>query len=256
MAILSEYRVEEASSKWSYPAEYAGPKPIEWQIKVLAESLKLDPVNALGFAKNLPKLPNNAEGWFAIPSIDALVARSKAAISVIDALVARFFPKVTDSAEKYCQAVMLVHEKIGDMTEYKNYYREPFTKKNLQMHEHTAGALDLIQEQQKGDILIIAAQLGMLHRGRSTRRAHEAFGDNEYGLNSLMGCSIALTHPYRFAWFDQLNMGLPGDRLSPGGSGDFDRAPLLYLFRGKVEFGWDGCETYGAYGSASGFLPQ
>lgn len=72
---------------------YEGPKPIKKQIAMIAEIFDLDSSRALDFLfiKNLPMLPNGAEGWFAIPSIDALVKKC--------------FPEVSDPNQKYCQAV-------------------------------------------------------------------------------------------------------------------------------------------------------
>jgi len=246
LTMSNQYASEETKSNYTYPSEYKGPMPISKQIGMLAKIFG----RSLGYTsefveKVLPTLtlPEGAEGWFAIPSVDALAAR--------------FFPEVTDPAEKYCRAVMLIHEKLGKARMFQNYREGQIDKQYLRMHARTAHALAIIQEQQKGDILIIAAQLGMRHRGCSTRRAREVFVANEYGLGSLMGCSIALTHPERFVQFEELDMDLPGDEFSPGGGGRFDGAPFLYFDDDGLGFYTDGCgSAYGGCGSASGFLPQ
>ena len=116
----------------------------------------------------------------------------------------------------------------------------------------------IIEVQTGGDILVIAAQLGLRHRGKSTCRARETFVVNEYGLGSLAGGAIALTHPERFVRREQLHEDLPGDEFALGADGRFGYAPFFFLFcDGRVRFGAYGVGGYGArYGSASGFLPQ
>ena len=246
---------EEVPSNYTYPKEYKGPKPIADQIKALAEIFGLDPSQALEFAKNLPKLPDGAEGWFAVPSVDAIVAKH--------------FPEVTplNGAQKYCQAVQLVHAKIAASRSFYNYREGQITPAQLRVHARTAHALDLIAETQKGDpsrqgeaeadILIVAAQLGLRHRGKSVRRAREVFVQNEFGLGSLAVGSIILTHPERLVRWEELDMDCPGDEFSPGADGVFSRAPFFDFDGGGVRFGTSRLgNADDRYGSVSLFLPQ
>lgn len=238
-----QYANEEVRSNYAYPKEYKGPKPIADQIKALAKILDLDPSQALEFAKNLPALPDGAEGWFAIPSVDALAKKH--------------FPEVTDPVEMYCQAVQLVHQKIAASRSFYNYREGQITPAQLRVHARTAHALDLIAETQKGDILIVAAQLGMRHRGKSVRRAREVFVANEFGLGSLAVGSIVLTHPERLVRWEELDMDCSGDEFSPEAGGDFSRSPCFLFRGGEGEFGArfvGGPRAY--FGSVSGFLSQ
>src|SRR3989338_9113360 len=213
LSVSNQYANEEVRSSYMYPNEYQGPKPINDQIKAIAKIFGLDPSHALEFAKTLPELPNGAEGWFAIPSVDALAAKH--------------FPEVTDPAQKYCQAVELVHTKIADSRSFYNYRKGQITPAQLWVYARTAHALDLIAETQKGDILIIAAQLGMRHRGKSVRRACETFMANEFGLGSLAVGSIVLTHPERLVRWEELDMDCSGDEFAPGAGGDFSVSPFF-----------------------------
>jgi hypothetical protein len=238
-----KYKDEEVRSSYTYPKEYKGPKPIEDQIKAIAKIFDLNPTEALQYAKNLPKLPEGAEGWFAIPSTEAIAKKH--------------FPEVTDPVEKYCRAIQLVHTKIAASRRFYNYREGQITPAQLKIHAHTANALEQIAETQKGDILIIAAQLGMLHRGQSVRRAREVFVTNEFGLGSLAVGSIALTHPERFVRWEELDMDCPGDEFSSEAGGQFDDAPCFRFGDVGVGFGTDYVAyAGGVYGSASGFLPQ
>jgi len=237
-----QYRDEEVSSNYIYPKEYKGPKPIIDQINALAKILGLDPSQALEYTKSLPQLPDGAEGWFAILS---------------DTGLQKLFPQITDPAERYCKGVRLIHEKIADSRSFYNYREGQITSAHLRVHTRTAHALDLIAENQPGDILIVAGQLGMRHRGRSVRRAREVFVSNEFGLGSLAVGSIILTHPERIVRWKELDMDCSGDEFSPVADGSFSRAPIFVFHDGKVRFGadWVG-DAYDRYGSASGFVPQ
>ena len=239
----NRFEEEEVESSYTYPQEYKGPKPIEAQIRAIAKIFDPDPSHALEYAKNLPQLPGGAEGWFAIPSVEALATEH--------------FPEVTDLAEKYCRAVQLVHQKIAASRKFYNYREGQITPSQLRIHARTANALDLIAETQKGDILIVAAQLGIRHRGRSVRRAREVFVVNEFGLGSLAVGSIILTHPERLVRWEQLHMDCAGDEFSPGADDRFERAPYFRFYVDGVGFDtrWAGSAD-GYYGSVSGFLPQ
>ncbi|KKS58238.1 MAG: hypothetical protein UV22_C0002G0001 [Parcubacteria group bacterium GW2011_GWA2_42_35] len=242
LSVSNQFADEEVRSSDTYPKEYKGPKPIADQIKALAKIFDLDPSQALEFAKNLPALPKGAEGWFAIPSVDALAKKH--------------FPEVTDPTQKYCQAVQLVHAKIADSRSFYNYREGQITPAQLRVHARTAHALDLIAEKQKGDILIVAAQLGMRHRGKSVRRAREVFMTNEFGLGSLAVGSIVLTHPERLVRWEELDMDCSGDEFSPEADGDFSLSPYFH-FGGKVWFDTSFVDSpLDFFGSVSGFLSQ
>jgi hypothetical protein len=248
--LTDKFKDEEVKSNYTYPNEYKGPKPIEEQINGIARIFGLDPTSALEYAKQLPALdsfvPAHAlrwTGWFAFPSVDVLTAK--------------YFPEVTDQAEKYCRALQLLHQKIADSRRFYNYREGQITPDHLRLHARTAQALATLAEMQKGDILIIAAQVGMLHRGRSTRRAREVFVSNEYGLNSVMGCAITLTHPERFVRWEQLHMDLPGDEFCPNAGGRFSGAPFLDFSDDGVKFYTNDVDLpLEYYGSGSWFLPQ
>lgn len=241
-SVPNQFADEEAESSYKYPSEYKGAKPIEEQIKAIAEIYGIDPTQAFEYAKNLPALPEGAEGWFAVPAVGAVAKKH--------------FPEITDPAEQYCAVILFALGKIKDSRSFYNYRENEITPKQIRLCIRTARMIEKIAEMQNGsDILIIACQLGMRHRGKSVRRARETFMANEFGLGSLIGASIALTHTERYVRSDELDTDLPGDEFS-GGDGGFDEAPYLG-FRGEVRFvTYDVGFASGRFGSASGFLPQ
>lgn len=219
----NKYASEEASSNYAYPAEYRGPRPIAEQIETLAKMFGLDPQSALAYAEHLPELPAGAEGWFAFPRQVVLTA---------------------------------IHSKIAETRPFHNWREKQMD--SFRTHARTVAFTEkLVAEQGPGDILIVAAQLGMRHRGCSTRRADEKFVRNEFGLTAEMGAAIALTHPERFVRWEELDMDLPGTEFDDPGSDDrFDRRAYLSWNDGEVKFGTHHVsDAYAFFGSASGFLP-
>ncbi len=239
---MNKFKDEEVRAAYGYPKEYKGPKPIEQQIKAIAEIFGLDSALALEYAKKLPVLPDGAEGWFAIPSVDALAAKH--------------FPEVTDPAEKYCRALQFIHQKIASSRSFYNYRDGQIDTAHIKVSARTLEKMNQLAQQQKGDILIIAAQLGKRHGGRSVRRAREVFTANEYGLTSVAGGSIVLVHPERLVRWEELDMDMAGDEFSDDGGGQFGRAPYFYFGDEAVFDADDVSSAYGDYGSSSGFVSQ
>jgi hypothetical protein len=239
----NQYANEVVSSNYTYPKEYKGPKPIAEQVKTIATMFGLDPTQALEFAKNLPTLPEGSEGWFAIPKVSVVATKQ--------------FPAITDKAEQYCEAVKLVHTKLAESRSFTNYRNGEIVPSKLCQHARTVDFLEHLEAEQQGDILIIAVQYGMRHRGKSVRRARETFASNEFGLGAFaIGC-MALVHPERYVRWEELDTDCAGDEFAPGADGAFSKAPFFYFLGGKLRFG--ACDVSTAndcYGSVSGFVPQ
>jgi len=247
LSVSNQYANEQVVSNYGYPKGYkGGPKPISQQIDLLAKIFRL----SLGYTsefveKILPKLalPDGAEGWFAIPSVDALASR--------------FFPEVKNSAERYCRAVQLILAKIGGSRKFYNYREGQLTTDRFHLNTRTAHALDILAEQQKGDIWIVGAQFGKRHAGRSVRRAREVMVGSEFGGYTLAVGSMLITHPDRLVSYDDLWMDVPGDEFDPHADGSFDNTPFFNFYVDKVKF--DTHRVYYPieyYGSVSLFLPQ
>jgi len=243
-SVTNQFADEEVRSNYTYPTEYKGPKPINDQIKVIAEIFGLDLSHEFEFAKTLPELPMGAEGWFAIPTVDAVASK--------------YFPDITDTALRYCRAVELVLELIGKSRKFCNYLDGYITPDRLRQHPRTLNALNkLSQIQKNSQILIFPAQYGKLHGGRSVRRARECFVGDEFGLGAFaVGC-MALVHPERYVRWEELDTECAGDEFAPVADGDFSRAPIFRFFGGRVWFDSGLFDSaYGGYGSVSAFLQQ
>ena len=236
---------EEVESSCIYPVEYTGAKPIAKQVDFHAGMFGLSLGGTMEYVeKVLPKLelPAGAEGWFAIPSPDALAARH--------------FPSVTDPAERYCRAVELMLEKLGGTRQLKNYRQGQLGTRYLRQHPRTVSFLRKVTETQKGDILVVPAQFGFRYRGKSVRRAREIFASNEYGLGALAVGAMTLAHPERFVRWEQLHTDCAGDEYGFEAEGEWQSAPIFNFDDDLLEFGthWFG-DPLEYCGSASAFLP-
>ena len=108
-------------------------------------------------------------------------------------------------------------------------------------------------------LLIIAAQFGLRHRGRSVRRARVVMEDttSEVGLGAFAVGIMILTHPIRLQDYNDLWIDCAGDEFSRDGDGDFSKTPYFEFDDVRVEFGtYDVSVVHDHYGSASWFLPQ
>jgi hypothetical protein len=189
-----------------------------------------------GYGENADSLAlsDGAEGWFAIPRWEKI-------------------------APTYGEAVQKVLDLIKQTRSGKFYnYREgQLGPDRLKQSDRTAAAFEKLGEEQGDDILIVPAQFGIKHRGRSVRRAREVFAGNEFGLGAFAIGIMLLTHPERLAHYDDLYIDCAGDEFRPDDEREFSFAPFFYFSGGGVGFDVNGVVgAYDGYGSASAFLPQ
>ena len=150
-----KFKDEEVGSHLAYPSTYRV-RPVEAQV---TELRKVFPSLSSCMEKlgRIP-LPDEPEGWFAIPRWQALAPTYNEAVEmVLDILVSR---------RRFSNRIL---GRIGE-----NICAKPSAPGWRKM---------LLADQQPGnDILVLAAQAGMLHRGCSARRTRAAMAGNEFGL--------------------------------------------------------------------------
>jgi hypothetical protein len=134
------------------------------------------------------------------------------------------------------------------------------TNERLRQSAKTEAVLNKLAEDQSGhDILVIPAQFGLCHRGRSVRRALEVMVDQgQFGLGAFAIGIMLLTHPERLSHYDDLWIDCAGDEFDdPDSDASFVHAPCWGFDVGGVKFGTSRVDfAYGDFGSASGFVPQ
>lgn len=229
----NQYANEEVESNYGYLSGYEQPIPIVKQVAVLRELFpELKDATYNETIEGRP-LPNGAEGYFAIPRSEKIASAYGEAVEMIIALLHK--------------------QRKGKV---RNYREKQLGERYLRLSTKTAQALQTIGgEQQEHDILIIPAQLGLRHAGRSVRRALEVMNTTEFGLDPFSAGIMLLTHPNRLNHYDDLWIDLSGCKYAPDADGAFSGA-LSFVFRGgELEFGrgYVGA-PHGNYGSASAFL--
>ncbi len=234
LSVTDKYKDEEVKSNYGYLSGYKKPKGITEQTNILRQLFP-----GIGFADEKlaeREVPNGADkGWFAIPKWQSL-------------------------APTYGEAVQLVLNKLKETRSgaFYNYRKGELGPDQLRQSAKTVSVFQKLAEEQNGfDVLVVAAQFGLRHRGRSVRRVREILLGNEFGLGAFAVGIMLLTHPERLGHYDDLWIDCAGDEFAPTAGGVFSRAPLFFFDDGGLRFGaGDGSDAYGLCGSVSGFLPQ
>ncbi len=229
LSLRNQFANEEVSSSYAYPSEYKLKSVTEQANKLRELFPGIGNADETLATKSLPK---GAEGYFVIPRWEKI-------------------------APTYNEAVQKVLSLIASSRKFYNYREGQLGPKNLRQSEKSAKIFQKLGKDQKGDLLIVPAQFGMLHRGQSVRRAREVFMANEFGLGAFaLGCMI-FTHPERLVRWEELHFDCAGDEFSPEADGDFSGAPDFRFYGSKVRFGTRWISNAGDdVGSASGFVSQ
>jgi hypothetical protein len=226
--VSDKFKDEEAGSNRAYPSNYRV-RPVEAQV---TELRKLFP--ALGSCQEKlarRPLPEGAEAWFGIPRWQAL-------------------------ASTYYRATEILLEAFASRRRFSNRVLGRLDEAFLRRSERSKLAEEILADQQQGaDILVVAAQAGMLHRGSSVRRIRVAMAGNEFGLGTFAVGAILLTHPERLSSTETLMIDCCGDEYSLHGDRVFDRVPLFDYDITGVEFSaFYEDRARNLWGSPTGFL--
>lgn len=227
-AVSNKFASEAVGSDRSYPANYRV-RPVEAQT---TELRKIFP-NLGGCIEKLGRLPlpEGAEGWFAIPRWQVI-------------------------APTYNQAVETMLEALGKRRRFSNRIAGRLGAAYLRPTSRSRLAEEILADQQPGnDMLVVAAQAGMLHRGSSARRTRAAVAGNEFGLGVFAFAAILLTHPERLSSSTALMVDCCGDEYSIQGDLTFDRVPLFDFDASGIEFSmFYEDRARNLWGSPTGFL--
>ena len=234
LSVSDKYKDEEVKSAYGYLSGYKKPKGITEQTNILRQIFP-----SIGFAdeklaeREVPKHADN--GWFAIPKWQSI-------------------------APTYGEAVEIVLRKLSEAYNgrFQNYREGELGEQYLRQSTKTASAFQKLGEEQNGyDILVVSAQFGLRHRGRSVRRVREILLGNEFGLGAFAVGIMLLTHHDRLQNYDDLWIDCVGDEYAPHADGDFSESPIFDFRDDKLKFDtYEVSDAYDRYGSASGFVPQ
>ncbi len=228
----NDFANEEVSSKYGYLSGYRSPKSIADQLKILREYFPN--LGSANEAITKQEKPGNSEGYFAIPAWQSIAATYNEAVQkVLDAL------------------------KVQRKGKFANYRDGKLGPDQLRETDKKRLAFEQLRKAQQGyDVLVVAAQFGLRHRGRSVRRARAIMGGTEFGLGAYEIGIMLLAHPDRLMNFDDLWIDCAGDEYFPDAGGQVKSAPFFIFNDGELGFGAGGVGSADdRYGSASGYLP-
>ncbi|MDD4290227.1 MAG: hypothetical protein PHH83_03020 [Patescibacteria group bacterium] len=231
-SITNQYADEELKSNYGYLSGYK-PKSLAEQDTILHQLFPELGTFDEAFATKTPL--SNAEGLFLIPRWEKI-------------------------APTYGEAVQKVLDLIKQTRNgaFYNYREGQLGPRYLRQSQKLTEAFQKLGDEQKDhDVLVVQAQFGIRHRGRSVRRAREVMNSSESGLGSFANGIMILTHPERLQHYDDLWIDCAGDEYAPDGDDDFSKAPYFRFDGGWVGFD-AGCvsNAYEDYGSSSLFLSQ
>jgi hypothetical protein len=193
------------------------------QIRKMAQEFGLDGSCALQYARNLPDpkvfVPKSHlpfVGWYAIPSEGAMAMK--------------LYRRVSDPREQHCLALRHVHAHLEPKF-YSWYDTARVTPICLNRCPRTESFMARIAQQQPGDILIVAAQLGEAHTGESV--ANTLYAHNECGIDAVAFGSILMNRPCR-CLTPCFGMDCAGDDFMPDGMAG---SPFYRYRGGRIEFG-------------------
>jgi hypothetical protein len=234
LSTTDKYKDEEVDSKYGYLSGYEKPKGITEQTNRLRELIP-----GIGYADEKiaeGELPKGTEGWFAIPKWQSVAPTYAEAVPKVFDLI----KKTCDGKFYNCRDGQIVNERLRQTAKTEAMFQK------------------LGDEQNDHNILVVPAQFGLRHRGRSVRRAREVMNANECGLGAFAIGIMLLTHPERLSHYDDLWIDCAGDEFDdPDSEASFAHAPYFFFDDGKVKFGAGGVAYAGdGCGSVSGFVPQ
>lgn len=230
LVLTDEFADEEVLSTYGYLSGYK-PKSVAEQMVVLKAIFpKLKSFDESAVAKELLA---GAEGNFLIPRWQEL-------------------------APTYGEAVELVLAALKQSRNgrFVNYCENQLGPDRLRESAKKSDMFQKLGNEQPGhNVLVVQAQFGLRHRGKSVRRARVVMGGNECGLGAFEIGIMLLTHPDRLANYDDLYVDCSGDEYAPRADGSFCYAPYFYIDGSYLKFRADyvGRPVRGC-GSASAFM--
>lgn len=207
---LNDFADEETDSSYVYLSGYR-PRSIAEQAKILHQHFP-----QLGISwKEVVELPVGAEGWFAIPRWRKL-------------------------APSYNDAVELVLRELSKQRngKFTNYQQGELGPDRLRETIQKTKVFEVIGRHQEGhDLLIIGAQFGFEHRGKSVRRVRVITNcGNQFGLGAFEVGIMLLSHFERLNDFDDLWADCPGDEYCYITEHGFVLAPCFAFNGQNLEF--------------------
>ncbi len=233
--ISDDFSDEEVHSTHGYNTGYNHPRSIERQLELLKEyfpDIQFEPLPEMGVRK-----PLDVEGLFLIP-------RWRLFGRTYGAAVERVFQRLKKERNGF----------------FKNMCHKELDSKRLRQSKLTRDRMRALAEQQNHPkTLLLPAQFGVRHEGRSARRARVRFAENEFGVGVFATAIMLLLHSDRMGSQYDLSIMCVGDEYNRARGRRFEGVPMFRFDHetGVLEF-TDGSASLALSESSSvtAFLPN
>ena len=242
------YADQVVTSKYGYLSGYRKARPMDEQIAVLRQydwgrdvDWTLNEQQQQLLAKPVPQ---GSEGYFAVVFDQTMVTHYEED------------PNIDQSVPVTRVLEALSKQRNGRVVNYRN---GELDRTHYRRSKKSAEKMKQLWESQgcPTGILLIPAQLGIEHAGKSVLRARVVIRGSEFPLDAYEVLQMVLTHSKRLQHYDDLWIDLPGSEYSLDAGGVFGYALCVRFHFGVLVFDcFDAVSAGGHYGSASGFLPQ
>ena len=244
----SLYSDQVVTSKYGYLSGYRKACPMDEQIALLRQydwGRDVDwSLNEVQQKLLAGRVPQGSEGYFAVVFDQTMVTHYEED------------PNIDQSVPVTRVLEALYKQRNERVVNYRNneldrtYYRR--SKKS-------AEKMRKLWESQgsPSGILLIPAQLGIEHAGKSVLRVRRVIRGSEFLLDAYEVLQMVLTHENRLQHYDDLWIDLPGSEYSPFAAFVFEFSLCVEFYGGALGLDLnDAGLARGDYGSVSGFLPQ
>ena len=201
---------EEIRSGHVYPSGYTGPGAVSGHRQAQVEVLNVFLPKICHVEPRLSEieLPVLADGYFVAPWWRSV-------------------------ASTYGAALQLAITWLAQTRKNKFYsYLGEFGPKAMRREVRTTLAFEALAHRQRENknALLVSAQFGHQHRGRSARRSCAIFAAHEFGLGTFEIACMLLTHPERLKEYDFLEIICLGDRYDdPNSDESFGMVPIFLI---------------------------
>ena len=188
--------------------------------------------------------------------IEALTPTTRHSDSEFTAVI----PKWDRIASSYAEATRMVVSLLKEVhgSKFHNYREGALTDQHLRLVDETSEAYRQLSDQ-PGDFYIFDAQVGKRWAGASIRHARARFLPEEFGLGPYETACLLLSHPERISVSGHLNIDCAGVEYRRDVQDSFALCLSFYWVSMEDHLGlyYDYIgDTYGQWGSVSGFRPQ
>lgn len=242
----NDYADQVVNSLYQYYSGYREASPVHEQIAILRQhdwGREVDwSLNLLQQQLLSQSVPEGCEGYFVVVYHPTMIKSF-----MDDPLVDQSEPVTRVLRMLYKQRnKLVVNYRDGELGH--KYYRRSFTSamKMKQLWE---------SQGRPTGILVLPAQLGVEHRGKSVQRARVVMRSSEFPLDAYECLQMILTHKKRLQNFEDLWINFPGGEYAPAADGEFLGNLCLMLDGAYLSLIYQMAEdVLERYGSASGFL--